>query len=428
MTEAQQLKFAINIPTSKINLALKWVAAINIFFLLGTWLSHENIIMPHKYSMQVLLAQFNLAKENIAASWYSSMLLFTIGMAALVCFWVDMQRSENIKGNILNFGWLVMAGIFILLSFDEMGSFHEMIGETTVFKKAGGSKGAGWYAFYALIGVVAIFMITFFVLKFKGNKLAFVLTVLGVLLLVSNPFQEKFEIHTYRSSGDMANWHRPVFFLLLEEGSEIFASFCFLYSFTTYAVSTVPAQLTVAGKIFRVESVLPKNIFLYLAGLGFLLGLAMLIIHLNAWNFQGDDNGIPHNWPPAVTSFIGFAAAIYLYCKFDNPQRKELYLLIAFTALLVSVYYGANIYGYTWGAFAKLKYVMLAVTAITALWSVIQLNSLFTKVLLTAWLLLLAASVFSHRFYPAALGYLAAVCLVLGLFLHYQYKSRQAVA
>lgn len=426
MTDNQQLKFALNIPVNKIYTALQWIVLINIFFLLGTWLSHSKIIMPDKNSMQLLLVQFNLAKENVAAAWYSSMLLFTIGVTAAICFWADMQRADSARSRILNFGWLVIAGIFIMLSFDEMGSFHEMIGETAVFKKAGGgSKSAGWYFFYALILAVAIFMITFFVLKFKGNKLAFVLTIVGVLLFLSNPFQEKFEIHSYRSSGDMANWHRPAFFLLLEEGSEIFASFCFLYSFATYAIAAVPGNHNQKGSTFRLESVLPRNFIVYLAGLAFLLGLTMLVIHINAWNFSGDDNGIPHNWPPAVTSFVGFAASIYLYFRFDQQQRKEVYLLLAITCLLISVYFGSNMYGYQTGSFGKIKYALLAITALTAIASLIKLNSLFTKVFITGWLILLALSTFTSRFYPAAFGYLAAVSLVLGLFLHFQYKSRQ---
>ena len=73
-----------------------------------------------------------------------------------------MKRSGNVKGRIINFGWIVMGGIFILLSFDEMGSFHEMIGSTTLFKKVGHSEMGGWYFFYALIAVVAVFMMIFF--------------------------------------------------------------------------------------------------------------------------------------------------------------------------------------------------------------------------------------------------------------------------
>ncbi|MBL0357295.1 MAG: hypothetical protein IPP72_10610 [Chitinophagaceae bacterium] len=427
MTDNQQLKFGLHIPVSKIHTALKWVVVINILFLFGTWLHHSRIIMPEKKAMQILLSQFNFAKENVVASWYSSILFFISGITAATCFWADMQRTDNARGRILNFGWLVIAGIFIMLSFDEMGSFHEMIGETAAFKKAGGgSKGAGWYFFYALILAVAIFMITFFVMKFKGNKLAFVLTILGVLLFISNPFQEKFEIHTWRSSVDPSTWRRPVFFLLLEEGSEIFASFCFLYSFATYAIAAAPGTGLLKIKTLQLESGLHKNFILYLTGFAFILGSAMLIIHLNAWNFSRDDNGIPHNWPPAATAFLGFAAGIYLYFKFhQQQQQRKVYLLLAICCLLISIYFGANMYGYRSGSFGKIKYAVLAITVLAGLAAVIKLNGpgIYAKVLITGWVLLMGLSVFSSRFYPSAFGYLAAVSLVLGLLLHYQDKA-----
>ena len=426
MNDRQQEKLGLTIPVNRINTALKWVIAINILFLIGTWINHNKLISTDNYTIQVLLLQLNFAKENIAASWYSSMLLFTIGIIAAICFWADMMRSDNTGGRILNFGWIVMAGIFILLSFDEMGSFHEMIGETAVFKKAGDGKSAGWYAFYGLIGVVAIFMITFFLLKFKGNRLAFLLTVIGVILFVSNPFQEKFEIHSYRSSGDMEHWHRPVIFLLLEEGSEIFASFCFLFSFTTYAIAAAPGTDSDGSRTLQLESLLPKNFIVYLVGLAAVLGGLMLVIHHNAWNFKGDDNGIPHNWPPAATSFFASVAAIYCWVKFEKQELREIYLLIACTALITSVYFGANIYNYHVGVFSKLKYVLLALTLAAGAVTLIKFDGIFVKIMIAGWILMISLSVFLLGFLPALAGYLAAASLLLGLFLHYQYTIQQS--
>lgn len=431
MTDRQQLKFSLDIPATKIYTVLKWVVVINILFLLGTWVHHNRLIQTESVAVQYLLAQFNFAKENIAAAWYSSMLFFSSGIIALLCFWADMQRTDDVKGRILNFGWIVIAGIFIMLSFDEMGSFHEMIGETALFKKAGGgssSKGGGWFAFYGLIALVAIFMITFFVMKFKGNKVALLLTVIGVLLFASNPFQEKFEIHTWRSSADPSSWHRPAFFLLLEEGSEIFASFCFLYSFTRYAMDAAPGIDPVAGKILKLDSSVNKNFIFYLGGLAFLLGSAMLLIHMNAWNFAKDDNGIPQNWPPSAVAFFAFISSLYLYFKFGTPATKNIYLLIALTSLMISVYFGSNIYGYRSGIFGKMKYVMLAITVVTGLWSLTKLDGFFTKLFIAGWVLLIIASVVSYQFFssvfgyfsPSAFAYLAMVSLVMGLFYHFR--------
>ncbi len=317
MTDNQQFKFSINIPVSRIDTFLKWVVGINIFFLIGTWLHAEKIIFPTSVTAQWWLVELNFAKENIAAAWYSSMLFFTTGIVAALCFWADMQRTDNKKGRFLNYGWLIIASIFAMLSFDEMGSFHEMIGQTPLFKKAGSGIGGGKYFFFTLIAAVAIFMVTFFFLKFRKDKLAFLLTVTGVLLFLSNPLQERFEINSYRNSLDPQNWHRPFFYLLLEEGSEIFASFCFLFSFVTYAINAGQSGRLTNGSTLKLESPVSKNFIVWLAGQAALLGLTMWLIHINAWNIPGDDNGVPQDWPPAVTAFAGFAAASYLYFKND---------------------------------------------------------------------------------------------------------------
>jgi hypothetical protein len=157
----------------------------------------------------------------------------------------------------------------------------------------------------------------------------------------------------------------------------------------------------------------------------------MLLIHLNAWNFAKDDNGIPHNWPPSATAFFAFAASLYCYFKFDDQQTKKLYLLLALNCLLISVYFGSNLYGYHSGIFGKIKYVMLLITLITGAWSVIKLDGLFTKVLLGGWVLLIAASVISHEFFssvfgyfsPSAFAYLGMVSLVAALFFHFRTKT-----
>lgn len=420
MYDNQQFKFSINIPVSRINTFLKWVVGINIFFLFGTWLHAEKIIFPTSVTAQWWLVQLNFAKENIAAAWYSSMLFFTTGIVAAVCFWADMQRTTNSTGRFLNYGWLIMASIFTMLSFDEMGSFHEMISQTPLFKKAGSGIGGGKYLFFSLVAVVAIFMVTFFVIKFKENKLALLLTVTGVLLFLSNPLQEKFEIDSYRSSPDPQNWHRPFFYLLLEEGSEIFASFCFLFSFITYAVNAGQGgKLTGGSRALKLESAISKNFIVWLAGLAALLGFTMWVIHVNAWNIPGDDNGVPQDWPPAATAFAGFIAAVYLYFK-KGIGNRYVYLLMALTAIFTSVYFGAYFYGYFQGPFVKMPYLLLAVTAITGIASVIKLQGAIAKLFFIAWVVLAALSVFEKGFLSTVYGYVACASLLIGLFMHYK--------
>lgn len=428
MNTTSNHRFRLSIPVSKIYAVLKWVILINILFLIGTWLHHSKIIMPSKTTMQLVLVQFNLSRENVAASWYSSMLLFTVAIIALICFWADKKKGGSIFQQALHFGWIVIAGIFTMLSYDEMGSFHEMIGETAIFKKAGGSGGSsGWIVFYALIGIIAAFMISFFIIKFKGNKKSLLFTVLGVLLFVSNPFQEKFEINSWRAAADPSTWQRPVFFLLLEEGSELFAAFSFLYAFLLYAMNAAIGQDIKNNRLLSIESHFSNSVIAYLLGLAFLLWVVMFVVHLNTWHFETDDVGVPENWPPSATFFFCSISSLYVYFKFDHIRNKELYLLLAFTGFLLSVYYGANIYGYSEGFFGRLKYIMLIIVGITTCFSLIRFNGLFIKVFIIAWALLLGASVFKDGFYPAALGYSAGVSLLFALLLCYQGLNKKMV-
>ncbi len=422
MAPTQQFTFGLNIPVSRIYTFFKLIIVINILFLIGTWLHAEKVIFPNSVTAQWWLVELNFAKENVVASWYSSMLMFCIGLSAALCFWADMLRTQNKMGRFLNYGWLLMAGIFIVLSFDEMGSFHEMLGQTPLLKKAGG--GNGKRVFFALIGVVAIFMAVFFFTKFKTNKLALLLTTIGLLLLVSNPFQEKFEIQSWRNSPDPSNWHRPIFYLLLEEGSEIFASFCFLFSFVIYAVNA--SAVTAGNKMLRLTSAAGKSFIVWPAVLALLLGIMMLLIRRNAWNLEGDDNGVPQDWPPAATAFAGFIAALYLFFKTGFEGNRFVYISIAAVSLFTSAYFGSYMYGYWEGPFTEMPYILLGLIAIVGLVTVIKLKDFYTKLFVVTWVALMALSVSKKEFPATVYGYAACSCLLLGLFWHYQSQYKQA--
>jgi hypothetical protein len=423
MKISNQQYLAINIPLQKIKKVLSAIIILNILLLFGTWLDNSRLAYSSSFSVNLLFAQFNFAKENVAAAWYSSMLLLVAGLIAALCFITDMQRFTKPKERILNYGWIVVSMIFILLSFDEMGSFHEMIGETTLFQKVGNNKGGGWYAFYALIGLVAVFMISFFIVKFKTNKKALLLTVLAVLLFVSNPLQEKYEMSSWRNSANPDLWRRPGFFLLLEEGSEIFASFCFLYSFTIYLIGVNNKNNNaLSGQALNIILKLKSNFIFYLLGLMGFLGALMLLVKFNAWNIAGDDNGIPQNWFPGMMSFLAFLSSMYLYF-FTEKQKvysKRIYLLLAFTGLVTSVFFGSNIYGYRESLISKLPFIFLFLTTITGGVAIIKLPSSPVKIALCGWILFIVLAVFSKDFYPALYGYIAASFLLFSLFLCYQ--------
>lgn len=423
MTSGQEFHFSINAPVNRVYTFLKLVVIVNILFLIGTWLSANQVFFPDIITLQWYLAELNFAKENVLAAWYSSMLFFSTGIVAALCFWADMQRASAGKVKLLNYGWLVMSGIFVMLSFDEMGSFHEMISHTSMFKKAGG--GNGKIIFFGLIGAVAIFMCAFFFSKFKTDKLALALTIIGVLLFISNPFQEKFELHSWRTSADPAHWRRPIGFLLLEEGSEIFASFCFLFSFVTYAINAAPGVNAGGEKILKLSAKANKYLIFWVAALAVLLGGIMLFIHLNAWEIPGDDDGLPQDWPPAAIFFASFVMAVYLLYKKAFTADSKLYGILAFAALFSSGYFGSFMYGYWQGPFSIMRFIFLGVTITAAIFGVVKVKDIITRLLFAGWLGCIVLCFLRREFASALYGYAGGTCLLLALFWHYKTQAKQ---
>lgn len=410
--------------SSLIRSILSGVILLNIFFLFGTWLHNSLLLTNTWYVIPRLVAILNLAAENNAAAWYSSMLLFVVAIAALFCFINDFQNLKRFQDRILSLGWIILTMIFIVLSFDEMGSFHEIIGETALFKKMGSSHGAGWYAFYALIAMVVIFMMLFSFLKFKNNKKAFFFAALGATLFVSNPFQEIYEIHSWENSADPDNWRRPIFFMILEEGSEIFASFCFLKAFILYALNPKGEHaLDIANKGFRIEIII-KNLFVYFLTFAVLVGLLMVVVKFNAWQMEGDD-GIAHNWFPSSMSFLVALMSSYLYflSRDKMPSYKITLLLFTFFSLFMSFFYGSNMYAAWEMPLNKIPFIFLLTTVILGGLALFKLQSRIAKLGLTAGIACAIISYYTKDFKTAMFGYLAASLFLIALLSYYQYLA-----
>lgn len=399
---------------------LKGFIFLNVFFLLGTWL-HNSLLLAHKwYVIPRLIALLNLAKENNAATWYASMFMLIVALAAFFCFLVDFQRLKKTQDQILNLGWLVLVMIFMILSFDEMGSFHEMIGETAMFKSMGSSNRAGWYVFYGLIAVVGFFMVGFSFLKFKSNKKAFIFVAIGVILFISNPFQEKYEMYSWRSSIDPDSWRRPIFFMLMEEGTEIFASFCFLKAFILYALNPEGKnKQSLLNTDFSIRFIFKKSYLYVLSAFIIFSGLLMVIVRINEWQMAGD-NGIPHNWFPSAMGLFAALMGGYLYFSSRDKAltHKITLLLIASFSLFTSAFYGCNIYG------TKLPLLLLGATVVIGVLAFIKLEGSRTKFSIVAWVLCVIISIyFSKGFLTAAFGYCAASFLFLSLVFYYQHTT-----
>ncbi len=415
--------FTVKITVSYIFNILYSIFGINLIFLLGTWLSKSEFMTKAKYSIQLFFIHFNLLEENVVASWYSSMLYFLIGIIAFFCYLVDGQKVYRWHEKVLNAFWIMVAIIFFLLSFDEMGSFHEVIGETDFLKSVGNGNDTGWLIFHFVIITIGVLMSFFFFLKFRQHPFPLAMNLLAILLLLSNPLQEQFEMNSWRNALNQTTWKRPMLFIILEEGSEIFASYFFLYSFTVYLIKKT--IITDKGKaMLKMEFTFHKYFFTFLVLFLVALGVLMLATFYFPWKISGrSDFGLPQNWFPSIVCLFCCFVSLYFEITFKKKTGflRSIYVLLAFISIATSAYFGANLYFYRDTFLAQVRLIILGVTIVLGLTLIMEFRgNAITKYLL-AWLIGFIVSVYCPAgFYSTFLAYLSYSFLLIALYLHYQ--------
>lgn len=385
----------------------KVILAINIFLLAGTFVFNTaHAQLPPL--LFVIVRETDLASENVFAAWYSSMLLLLSAVMSIACFLIDQQAIKDTRKRLLNYGWLIYAFAFVLLSFDELGSIHEHIGNFTAFKKAGNiisdDKDSGWTLFYMVIGAASLFMLAYSIVKLNRVKWALPLWICGLMLYLSNPFQEYLEIETMRSSATDETWKRPVHLLLMEEGSELFGSLFFLIAIMLYA----------RDHVFRKEI---NKIELIRLTLFFVLGVAIsfILVNLMFGDVKGDlQNGVPKNWITAAYAFLISICCIFVYYN----DRIKSYLLLGVLGLCLSVYFGSNRFAWHFDADYSVDRIIvktfLSVFALISCWVLIknfQSNS-FIKLLTGMSFLIVVAGIYVKRLYSAEILFTGLTCLI----------------
>lgn len=321
-----------------------WVTLtfINVAFTATTaafialWERRDQLSPGMKIFTRYVLVQGHLATENVLAAWYSSMLMLVIGAGALIAFAADRRG----RAGMLTFGWLIFAGLFILLSLDEIGSFHERIGMVTAPGASG--RAIGWAYLLAIpIAVVGIFMFAFGWFHVRRVRRAFRLITAGVTLFLLNPVLEVIEMALIHGAGATAGtWQRSAHDLLLvleEGGLELFGILCFLAAIVTYVVATAGER-----SVWRVDERVAVWTIRFLT-------LALIVGTWAArWvvaRLPPGDTGIPQNW---------FPAAALLLLALGAPR------LLALPALALSAFFGSGLHGYTtWHSFEVARVVLL---------------------------------------------------------------------
>src|SRR5215510_4600692 len=77
-----------------------------------------------RFGRALYLAPLNLSNENVAAAWFSGMLLLLGALHAADGYF--RLRHTNLKAAL---AWCVIAGMLLALSADEVASLHERVAD-----------------------------------------------------------------------------------------------------------------------------------------------------------------------------------------------------------------------------------------------------------------------------------------------------------
>ena len=335
------------------------LAVINIFLLIGMrhFLTYFRNLTDWNSAPPIknLYTQVNLATENVIASWYSSMLLLLASLMAGLCFGVDRASGRKKLAG----GWLIVSALFLLLSFDEMGSLHERIGMLS-FLNSSGEGALGWVTVLAIpIAVVTIYLAAFGWKRMRAVPHALLLFGMSLALLAANPLMELMEMqHLLEESESSLRAHDR--WILAEEGAELFSFMLFSLSMTLYISSLNRAsgglRLVIPSPVLRLIGImlsLGAVVTLFAAGL------------VNTYMAEGDI-GQPANWPPSFLA--GLNAIVLIVFSFTRGgKHRALLMSAAVLCGLVSAYHGACMKFWLAAFLPELNLTLTAVAVVLAM-------------------------------------------------------------
>ncbi|MDX1520600.1 MAG: hypothetical protein R3264_03145 [Anaerolineae bacterium] len=298
-----------------------WIVAIDLFLLFMTVTFHY---VPDYSWKWTVFNQFNLGLEMRLAAWWSSASLFLLSLLAYELFVNEIRKFRT--------AWIILAILFLLLSWDEFGSFHEVIGYFQGFQ--------AYLAIGLVSGLFLSFALTHLYLNQQTRKSAALLTV-AFLLFASVGFQEFLE--------HRINWSIWAVGLRagIEEGTELLAILLGFVAVVNQGHLKQRAQ-TLSRIIPN-----PQNMryisYMMTIGLVAHLVISFLLItfmdNLIGTPLEGRYDakmwGNPAIWYPVVVSIFLSALAFWIYKQgtLDNKRYGWLLLSLLFLASsLILVY------------------------------------------------------------------------------------------
>ncbi len=424
----------INLKSRQLLTFIKGIFFLNIFFLAGTYIFNyyyfniQNGNWQNGSSIKYVLMQFSLATENVLATWYSSMLFLSVGLIFFFCYMLQKKHPTQKSNTSVAYGWLIFSGIFTLLSLDEMASLHERVGNIHALNPLGDYP-LGWVFLLAIpIILVACFMVWFCLLQIKRAPMAAIFAVAGILLFGSILVQEYIEINAWKATGRDETWQRPVEYLLVEEGSELFGAMLMMVSGLLFTYYLSAGKKFTPGSSMKLKLQLNKRktVFHFAAGSLFLALLMLVIVNSDLLILAGD-HGKRENWFPAATAFFSSLLCLYLYFKSSQTSSSKVFLYLGFFCILISAYFGGNMYAFMQNATDSLyKITFLTFLIFTTIGLAIKMftlvKDLYSKVAILLWASLLIPAFVIFSWYSAALIFAGFSFLSVSLLHRITYK------
>ena len=402
---------------------IKWIVIFNVFFLAGTYIFHSyfykiiNGDWKTGSSIKYILVEFSLANENVTAAWYSSMLFLSLGVLCLFCYLLHKKTFTVKKEKNLSYGWLIFSVVFALLSLDEMASLHERLGNINQLNPLGDYP-LGWVYLLAIPIILVIgFMLWFCLLQLKKAPWAAYFAIIALLLFASIPVQEYIEVRQWHAVEDRAGWQRPVVFLIIEEGSELFgATFMIIACLIFAAYTSKPDSKTFS---FSIKATLELNkgklVSQSVVGI-IILALLMISIVKNDLLILEGDHGRRENWFPSATAFLTSIICFYLYFK----EKHRVFYFTALFSLFVSAYFGGNIYAFlvnpTESVLESIILIILCLfTLALAVWLFLTIKDNYSRFAIIVWAIVVIISFGLFTWYAAALAFLGFSAFLISL-------------
>ncbi len=364
----------------------KWLAILNVLILIASGIVYGLLANPGRlpgklssHSSILVLSQFNLTSENTLATGYSSMLLLLTAAVAVICFLKTFDLART------GWGWIIVAGFFLLLSLDELGSLHENAGKLGSMDVMGTST---WESVLSLPLLILMACVIFGVVReVKWRTVPFWMMIGGAVLFLTVPVHEYVETLMWQSHD--SEWVRPVLPGLFEEGTELFAALLFFGGMVLWitgrgeSLSRSAFRVTVPTKSIR--------ILLVAGSIAMLSGLA--VMHLLR-DVLSADEGIAINWFPAATAML-----VFIVTRCLKPGN---HLAVSLYCIALAGYFACDFYSVLqWDGIAVLSMLVRALMTGGLVWFVFRVSLPFTNFIwrmgcIAAGMLISTAFVFEH--------------------------------